>query len=320
MDMASKRWVDDAPTHGMLLLVTIIWGLGWTAGRTVASGVPEATGAWVRYAIASAWLLMYMFYSTREERGASLTTRLRFPEKVDKISIVKIGFFSTLLYQLFYMYGMHRTAAGEASLIITMNPVFTALLAIPMLGRNITGKLALGLLIGVTGVVVVSGWSPNTDMATMDRLTGDVLIVFAALSFAISTNLVKRILETPVERIRPAPTPLSVIVWASFFGWFMLLPFALIETVQNGIPTITNEEWFWISFLAIISTGLSYVWYAKGVDKIGSTATATYVFLVPFFGVLFGWLILDEQLGWGFLVGFVLILLGVRMVQSESIE
>ncbi|MEE2812587.1 MAG: DMT family transporter, partial [Candidatus Thermoplasmatota archaeon] len=112
----------------------------------------------------------------------------------------------------------------------------------------------------------------------------------------------------------------SVIVWASFFGWFMLLPFALIETIQNGIPTISNEEWFWISFLAIISTGLSYVWYAKGVDKIGSTATATSVFLVPFFGVLFGWLILDEQLGWGFLVGFVLILLGVRMVQSESIE
>ena len=81
--------MDDAPTHGMLLVVTIIWGLGWTAGRTVASGVPEATGAWIRYAIASVWLLLYMFYSTKGEIGADLPTRLRFPEKVDKMFFKK---------------------------------------------------------------------------------------------------------------------------------------------------------------------------------------------------------------------------------------
>ena len=100
----------------------------------------------------------------------------------------------------------------------------------------------------------------------------------------------------------------------------MLIPIVIWETIQGGIPSVNQTEWLWIIFLAIFSTVLSYVWFAQGVDRIGPTASATYVFLVPPFGILSGWLLLDEQLGWSLLVGFVLILAGVRMAQSASIE
>lgn len=316
----AARWRRDAPTHILLLLVAAIWGLGWTAGRVVALDMPEATAAWLRYAIAAAGLFIYMFYSTRAEVGATLYRRMRVPESADRAALLRIAFFSTALYQLFFMFGMHRTAAGDASLIITLNPVFTAILAIPILGRGMTRRLALGLAIGAAGVAVVTGWSPNTDIPTDERILGDVLIMFAAMSWATSTNLVKRLLETPLERIGPAPTPLSIIVWASFFGWLMLAPFAAYETLQHGIPSISEESWLWILFLAIFSTVLSYVWFARGVDRIGPTAAATYVFLVPPFGILSGWILLDEQLGISLLIGFILILLGVRLAQSASIE
>jgi drug/metabolite transporter (DMT)-like permease len=315
-----RSWWDDATTHGLLLLVAAIWGLGWTAGRAVALGVPAGTAAWIRYAIAAACLLVYMHYRTRDEKGESLAIRLRFPGRSDLRKLLVIAFFSTALYQMLFMYGMGRTAAGDASLIITLNPVFTAILAIPLLGRPMTTRLALGLAIGAAGVAIVTGWSPNTDIPAMQRITGDVLIMLAALSWACSTNLVKRLLENPVEREGPAPTPLSIIVWASFFGWLMLIPIVIWETVQGGIPSVNQTEWLWIIFLAVFSTVLSYVWFAQGVDRIGPTASATYVFLVPPFGILSGWLLLDEQLGWSLLVGFVLILAGVRMAQSASIE
>jgi drug/metabolite transporter (DMT)-like permease len=64
----------------------------------------------------------------------------------------------------------------------------------------------------------------------------------------------------------------------------------------------------------------SYIWFTQGVDRIGATAAATYVFLVPPFGILAGWLLIDEQLGWSLLVGFVLIVIGVLITQSETIE
>jgi drug/metabolite transporter (DMT)-like permease len=310
----------NAPTHGLLLLTVAIWGVSWVGGRIVATGLPEATGAWIRYTIACPLLFVYILFLTRSEVDLSIRQRLRIPERSDLAALLAIGLFSTLLYQILFMHGMHRTAAGDASLIITLNPVFTAILAVPILQRSMTRRLALGLAIGAMGVAVVTGWSPNQSIELADRVTGDLLIMLAALSWASSTNLIKRMLERPPERHGSPQTPVSIIVWASFFGWLMLTPFAAYETLQTGLPTPTIEEWYWLIFLAVFSTVFSYIWFTQGVDRIGATAAATYVFLVPPFGILAGWLLIDEQLGWSLLVGFVLIVIGVLITQSETIE
>ena len=63
---------------------------------------------------------------------------------------------------------------------------------------------------------------------------------------------------------------------------------------------------------------LAYYWFAIGIEKLGATAAASYIFLVPVFGVLGGVWMLDEKVGWTLLVGFVLIVMGVRVVQGES--
>ena len=63
---------------------------------------------------------------------------------------------------------------------------------------------------------------------------------------------------------------------------------------------------------------LAYYWFAIGVEKLGATAAASYIFMMPVFGVLGGVLLLDENVGWSLLLGFVLIVMGVRVVQVES--
>ena len=75
-----------------------------------------------------------------------------------------------------------------------------------------------------------------------------------------------------------------------------------------------------IAYLGLFSTVLTYIWFARGIDRIGPTASASYVFLVPIFGVLSGWVLLDESIGASMLVGFVLIVMGVREVQRESVR
>jgi len=311
---------EEGAIHLLLILVALIWGLGWVAGRVVATAMPEATAAWLRYAFASMGLFIVMLHSTRLEHGVSIARRLRVPDRTDLRSLASIALFSTMLYQLFFMFGMSRTAAGDASLIITLNPVFTALLSIILLDRRMTRPLAAGLAIGAIGVAVITGWSPNVDIPLHDRLAGDALIVLAALAWATSTNLVKRLLETPRERDEPDPTPLSIIVWSSFLGWLMLAPFAALEFATVGWNPQSGEVWGWLLFLAVFSTVLSYVWFARGIDRIGPTAAASYVFLVPVFGVLSGWLLIDERIGWSSLIGFVLIVIGVRLSQIGSIE
>jgi len=218
-----------------------------------------------------------------------------------------------MAYQLLFMHGMSWTAAGDASLIIPMNPVFTVLLAVPMLGQKISARMSLGLMIGISGVAVVVGWSPNSEIPLEHRILGDLMILFAALSWAATSNLTKIMLSW--ERDYSA---LEIVVWYSVTGWALLSPWVIAENWGSAIPDPSTAEWLTIAYLGVVSTVLSYVLFAKGIEVIGPTAASSYVFLVPVFGVLGGWLLLGEEIGASMILGFVLIVVGVTEVQRES--
>ena len=311
-----SRIKGNLGTHLLLLLVAIIWGSTWAVGRFLSYGMDESTGAnlgpataaWLRYLVAViafvAWCWAY-----RNRNGPRMLPH----DSRSWRYTVWLGLLGTMAYQLLFMHGMKWTAAGDASLIIPINPVFTVLLAAPMLGQKVTKRMAFGLLLGIVGVGAVVGWSPNTDIPFEHRLLGDAMIVLAALAWATNSNLTKIALEED-----GIGTTEELVIWYSIVGWIMLTPWMLAEIWGTGIPNPNTAEWGSIVYLGLFSTVLTYVWFARGIDRIGPTAAASYVFLVPIFGVLSGWALLDESIGASMLVGFVLIVMGVREVQRES--
>ena len=311
-----SRIKGNLGTHLLLLLVAIIWGSTWAVGRFLSYGMDESTGAnlgpataaWLRYLVAViafvAWCWAY-----RNRNGPRMLPH----DSRSWRYTVWLGLLGTMAYQLLFMHGMKWTAAGDASLIIPINPVFTVLLAAPMLGQKVTKRMAFGLLLGIVGVGAVVGWSPNTDIPFEHRLLGDTMIVLAALAWATNSNLTKIALEED-----GIGTTEELVIWYSIVGWIMLTPWMLAEIWGSGIPSPNTVELGSIAYLGLFSTVLTYIWFARGIDRIGPTASASYVFLVPIFGVLSGWALLDESIGASMLVGFVLIVMGVREVQRES--
>ena len=67
--------------------------------------------------------------------------------------------------------------AGDASLMITFNPIITALLAIPFLGEKMTKRLGAGLIIALSGVAILFVYSPNVDIPVDERILGNILII-----------------------------------------------------------------------------------------------------------------------------------------------
>ena len=298
--------------HGLMILVVFSWGMAWAVGRILALGLPPMTGAWLRYVLTM--VLFYAWFAARALKGSQVNWLPSGRQTWRTLTLIAIT--GVLGYQLFFMNGMRFTAAGDASLIITFNPVFTVLLAAPMLGQHITRRMFLGLFFGFIGVAVVTGWSPNTDIPFDDRILGDFMILLAALCWAITTNNTKRMMEQ--RNGEQEATTLEIVVWYSLIGTVLLTPLAAWETWQNGIPEPTVNDWYAIIYLAAISTVLAYYWFAIGVEKLGATAAAAYIFLMPVFGVLGGVLLLNEKLGWTLFLGFILIVMGVRVVQRES--
>ena len=127
----------------------------------------------------------------------------------------------------------------------------------------------------------------------------------------------KRGMTTAPEGETPM-SPLSITVWSSITGLVFLTPGFIWEGASNQWLIPSTEALASILFLAILSTVVSYVWYAEGIRTIGAGPAALYVYLVPLFGILSGWILLNEKLGWSLLIAFMLIVGGVAFAQSEK--
>ena len=294
--------------HLKLLFVAVIWGLGWPAGRVLAEEMAPFAAAWTRYVVALVCFALLL----------SFTNNWVFPTRGEWKRITMIGFFSTVVYQAFFMFGMQYTAAGDASLMITFNPFFTALLAIFFLNERMHWRLGTGLTLGIIGVTILFLYSPNVDIPFNERALGDLLIAAAALSWACNSILMKKAMTTPAPDATESLSPLQLTVWSSVVGFLLLTPVVAVETMYVGWPDPNLYGWISLVFLAIFSTVISYVWFADGIKTIGAGKSALYVYLVPPFGILSGWLLLDEKLGVPLLISFVLIVGGVALAQSQQ--
>ena len=296
--------------HLRLLLVAAFWGIAWTAGRVVATEMNDwpVFGAWLRYLIAVPTFLLWLNVS----EGWSTPTWLQWRR------LFWIGAFSTFLYQVLFMHGMGWTAAGDASLVITLNPLFTSILAVLVLGHAMTKELAGGLTLGLMGIAVLFVASPNVDLPVGERWLGNAFIAASALAWAASSLLMRRAMDVEQTGNDGPMSPLFITVWASAVGLLFLTPWSGYEVVNNGWPAVDPWSLVSIVFLALLSTVLAYVWFAEGLKRIGPSRASTYVYLVPIFGILSGYLLLGEQLGWSLALALVLILSGVSLAQRAT--
>lgn len=300
--------MNNVSVHVKLIIVAAIWGLGWPAGRVVATELPPIGSAWIRYVMVVVMFMTYLQWSRQ----------WILPSPTQWKQVACIGLFSTFLYQALFMYGMSYTAAGDASLMITFNPLFTAFLAVFFLGERMTWRLLGGLAMAVAGVAVLFIASPNTDIPTLDRWIGNAFIAGSAFAWAASTIVMKRVMtQTPDDAEAPL-SPLHLTVWSSVVGLLILTPWAGIEAVNASWTAPSVEAWMGIVFLAVFSTVVAYVWFADGIRIIGAGPAAFYVYLVPPFGILGGWLLLDERLGTSLVIAFALIVGGVVLAQSKQ--
>lgn len=294
--------------HVKLFLVAAIWDLGWPAGRVLAEEMAPFAAAWIRYVVALVCFAALLWF----------TNNWVIPTRGEWKRIALIGFFSTVVYQAFFMFGMRYTAAGDASLMITFNPFFTALLAIVFLNERMHWRLGTGLTLGIIGVTILFLYSPNVDIPFNERALGDLLIAAAALSWACNSILMKKAMTTPALDANESLSPLQLTVWSSVVGFLLLTPVVAVETLYVGLPDSNLNGWIALVFLAVFSTVISYVWFADGIKTIGAAKSALYVYLVPPFGIFSGWLLLDEKLGVPLLISFVLIVGGVALAQSQQ--
>jgi len=296
-----------AITNLMMLTVSVLWGVAWPVGRLLATDLLELpfTVMFLRYSFAIPILFVWMWI----KEGNVI------PRAEDRKALVIMAFTSVFLYQIGYMFGMQKTAASDASLVIGFNPIFVAILSVFALSHKLTTKSMSGIFLSFTGILLIFIASPNVDIPLEERLIGNSLIMFGAFTYAIYVIVMRQyVLNDEDGQL----SSLSLITWVSLIGWIFFIPFVLAESPWDR--SWNNDEWILIGYLGILSTALSYVFFAIGVEVIGANRASSFVNVVPIFGILSSWLWINEELGWIQLVSFAFIYFGVRMVNTQPPE
>ena len=290
-----------------MFFVAFFWGLAWPVGRILATDLLNYPFSimFLRYIFAIPVLFGWLWF----KEGIVI------PLKRDYIYLLTLAFTSVFLYQIGYMYGMQRTAASDASLIIGFNPVSVSILSVFILSHNLTRNGVLGIFLSFIGVLLIFLVSPNIDIDFYDRLVGNAYIMLGAFAYAIYVVFMRRYVL--LTDYRPLSS-LATISWTSLVGCILFVPFVFLEAPWDRIWN--NQEWLLIAYLGVLSTALCYVFFAMGVETIGANKAASFINVVPIFGILSSWIWIGENLGFVQIISFVLIYYGVKLVNQQPSE
>lgn len=280
-----------------LLFMAVIWAVNFSIAKLALGEMPPMVFNALRFPLAAAALLFFL----------RLGGRIPLPERRDWRTLIGLGLLGNLLYQQFFIFGLNRTRAGTAALLIASSPLLTALLSAAVGHERVHWRTWLGLactIIGI-GVVVLYGGGSATGQGT--SISGALLLIGASIAWACYTvgsrDLVQRYGAIPVT---------AWTLWIGATGVFLS---GLPQLIGFPFARISALGWFGVVYAGVLSIGLAYVIWYNGVKVLGNTRTSTYSNLVPVITLLVAWLWLGDKPTAGQIAGAAIIIGGVTLAQ-----
>ncbi len=281
-----------------LTAVPLLWGGTFIAGRVISADLPPATAGFIRFIFASVALLIAVHFS----EGLGVLKRVT---RRQWIGTFVLGLTGIMLYNICFFNALKYMPASRTSLFIALNPVVTLILAALFFKDRITLTRWFGVLLALIGVLVVVTHGDLSQLAGSFGI-GELSMIAAVSVWAIYTLQGRTLLR----ELSPLVTTLLAALW----GTLLLALCAIPELPSLHIQHFTFEVWAGLFYLGVFGTAVGFVWYYQGVARIGAAKTVIFNNLVPVFGVLLGWLLLDEKLTASLIVGGLLAITGVFLV------
>lgn len=277
-----------------LIGVAAIWGGTFIAGRQLADSSPPLLSAFLRFLIASIVLALCL---PPKEKNLNVAQKRR---------VVFLGLFGIFFYNICFFYGLQHISASRASLIVSINPAVIALSAFLFMNEKLTSIKLSGIaacLVGASAIILSK--DPSAIITNSITWKGDLLILGCVISW-VTYSVFSKPLIREIGSVNA--------VFYSVLTGTILLFFAVLIKGDLTIKNLLNLgliQIICLFFLGVFGSALAYVWYYKGIEKIGATQAGVYIALVPVFAVTFGQVILHEPINLIMISGGLLVLMGI---------
>jgi drug/metabolite transporter (DMT)-like permease len=287
----------DAASMILVVFICLTWGFNQPAVKLAIHDVPPLTQCAIRSSLATLIVLGLMRW-----RGLPIMSR---------DGTLAAGLIAGLLFGIEFLLiyrGLLYTTASRAVLFIYLAPFFVVIGARWLFPGDRFGLMQwLGLLMAFVGMVVAFGVpAPATEP---NQLFGDVMMAFAALSWAATTLIIK---SSALARVSSEKTLLYQLVVCVPIVALGALAFGERVTVIPSAVALGS-----LAYQTIVVGTTFSLWFAL-IVKFSASRLSAFTFLTPLFGVAAGYLVLGEPLTPAFAVAVLLVAAGLILVNRPK--
>ena len=244
--------------------------------------------------------------------GLSLYSTMRgivSPEKIRSTNLKKGDFpwlcgailSGGIIAPICLMFGLNQISGFTTSLLLNLEGIFTAVIAVTFFKEKAGKRLWLALIC-MTAAGVFLTWDSSQGKF---NLLGPLLVTLSMMCWGIDNNLTRNISTRNPIQITSIKGLVSGLVSIS-------LTYAL------GMDIRWDLSIFYALLLGSFSYGISLVFFIKALEGLGSFRTGIFFSLAPFIGAVTSLLLLQEWIGWVMFPAMMLTIAGVWLISSEK--
>jgi drug/metabolite transporter (DMT)-like permease len=284
----------------LFLLLAVLFGISFVAIKAGLAVLPPVFFAALRFDVAAPILLVVTARYYAEWRPRSRADA----EGVVVGAVTIVAANSALLFL-----GQRTITPAAASVMYSLAPVLSPVVAFLILDQRLDVRGAIGILLGLIGVVIIVQPSPQT--LTSGSTIGQLYVFGSAVAVALGSVLMQRV-DATIESI-----PLTA--WSMALGAVLLHVWSLAagESVAGTEATIPLVLAVFV--LGVPSTAGAYPIYFTLIKRIGPVRTNLVAYVVPVVAATIGWALLDEPVTLATAAGFCVIVAGVALLERRIV-
>ncbi len=280
----------------LLILLSIIWGSSFFNIKIATYSYDPITLALVRVIFASIPLLLIC--KLRKIKIEAFTENWKW--------YALIGLFNIAIPFVLIAIGTAKINSYLAAILMSTTPLSGSVLAhFFTKNEKLSFYKSTGVLIGFSGIILLFF---DKVIINSENYIYALITILGSTFYCIGGLLTLKLKNKKNENVTTSTT-----LWSVLF----LLPFSLIlESPWNSEPTIAST--MSLLYLGVIATGFAWLIRFRILTVNGLVFQTQVAYLIPIFGIIFGYFLMNEIITWRVLVSLVIILIGIYIFKKNN--